>query len=157
MKFISGEYLYAMRLPDATDSLELDGVRYIFTADEGTDFDSDDYEEKYGAGDIFVGNTLALKGFMAPTTFFDPANPQSIPTARFNKECENLLDNVNCLDGVAISVESAGVNYANPEAPVIEKIVLFVGRGMSVYKVPESYDEPIEFIWDSVSKYYNII
>jgi DNA-binding beta-propeller fold protein YncE len=147
-EYISSDYLYAMRLPDAIDNLELDGVTYIFTADEGTDFDFDEFEEKYDAGDIFDGNSLDLKGFTAPTDFFDPTNPQGGPTARFNKECENYNLGKECLDGVELTVGSMAVDYSNPQSPVIDKLVLFGGRGMSVYKVPES--GPIEFVWDSV-------
>jgi hypothetical protein len=35
----------------------------------------------------------------------------------------------------------------------MSKIVLFGGRGMSIFKVPSSYDDPIEFVWDSGSAF----
>ena len=148
-EYVSSEYLYSMRLPDAIDVLEKDGVTYVFTADEGTDFDFDDYEEKYDAGDIFDGGALNLKGFTAPTSFFNPLNPQTSPTARFNNECENYNLGRECLSGVEITVGSMAVDYSNPQAPVMDKLVLFGGRGISAYRVPEV--GPIEFIWDSVS------
>ncbi len=149
-EYISNDNLFAMRLPDTIDTLELDGVTYIFTADEGTDFDFDDYEEKFDAGKIFDGSSIGLKGFTAPPAFFNTSNPESSPTARFNNECKNFGTFSKCLDGVEITVGSQAVDYSNPQNPVIEKLVLFGGRGISVFKVPQSYNDPIEFVWDSV-------
>ena len=148
-EYVSSDVLYAMRLPDAIDNLELDGVTYIFTADEGTDFDFDEYEEKYEAGDIFDGGNILLKGFTAPESFLNAVSPETSPTARFNKQCETFGTFSKCLDGVDITVGSMAVDYSNSSAPSMDKIVLFGGRGMSIYKVPET--GPIEFVWDSVS------
>jgi len=144
--YVSSPDLYSMIMPDAIDILEMDGKTYVFTADEGTDFDFDEYEEKFDAGDIFDGTSLTLSSFSAPESFFSTSSSALGSTAKWNSECED--NGLLCLDGVEITVGSSAVDYSNPQAPVMDKLVLFGGRGISIFEVPDA-DEPIERIWDS--------
>jgi hypothetical protein len=45
------------------------------------------------------------------------------------------------------------VDYeTDPQNPVMDKIVLFGGRGISIFRVPSSFDDSIELVWDSGSQ-----
>ena len=87
------------------------------------------------------------------TDFHDTTNSALGHTKHFNAECE---DNgiAWCADGAEISLGSSAVDYStDPKNPVMDKIVLFGGRGMSIYKVPDDFDSPMEFVWDSGSSF----
>jgi len=72
----------------------------------------------------------------------------------WNSECEG--NGLMCLDGVDITIGCSAVDYYNPQAPKMDEMVLFGGRGMSVFEVPDD-DEPMTRVWDSVSfLIYNI-
>jgi hypothetical protein len=149
--FVTNPALYSNRAPDGIATVDIDGVTYILTADEGDDKSYDDYEEKTDAGDLFNGGTLDQAGFTAPLEFFNPNSTSEGFSAPFNSDCENTAAEW-CAAGLEISLGSSAVDYeTNPEAPVMTKVVAFGGRGISIFKAPASYKEKIEFVWDSVS------
>jgi hypothetical protein len=148
--YATSPVLYTTRASDGIDTVEIDGVAYVVTADEGTDADFGAYEEKIDAGDLFFGTTLTPRNFVAPASFFSTANSPDGASARFNSECEDNGLSPWCADDFSISLASSAVDYSDPSAPVISKIVGFGGRGISIFRIPDSYEEPIEFVWDSV-------
>lgn len=150
-KFITNPFLYSNRKPDVIASAEIDGVNFVFTADEGSDDDYGPYEEKMEVGNLLLGTTLGLRSFSAISeSFFSTVSSTQGATALFNSDCpDNGLESF-CANGLEISIGSDAVNFSNPIAPVLEKIVALGGRGIGIYKVPPSYDDEIEFIWDSV-------
>jgi hypothetical protein len=151
-QFVTSPVLYSNRKPDGIATIEIDGVDYVLTADEGSDADYGPYEEKMDAGDLFNGVTLGQRNFVASPAFFNTTDSAQGQTAPFNSDCE---DNGLpwCADGLEITIGSDAVDYSDPTAPVVEKVVALGGRGISIYKLPGSYDAEIEFIWDSKSDF----
>jgi hypothetical protein len=150
--YATSPVLYTLRASDGIDTVEIDGVAYLVTADEGTDADFGAYEEKIDAGDLLLGTTLTQRNFVAPDSFFSTTNSAEGDSARFNSNCvDNSLP--WCADSFEISLGSSAVDYSDPSAPVISRIVGFGGRGIAIFRIPDSYEEPIEFVWDSVRIY----
>jgi hypothetical protein len=80
--FVTNQALYSNRAPDDIATVDIDGVTYILTTDEGDD-------EKIEAGDLFNGGTLDQAGFTASSEFFDPNSTSEGFSAPFNSDCEN--------------------------------------------------------------------
>jgi hypothetical protein len=149
-KLVTNPCLYLGRTPDGIFSLQYEGVNYVLTADEGSDFDLGDYEEKFDSQDLFLKNgTFAFEGWTFADDFFVPGDPSKGCTANFNADCENL--GLEWCSNFEMSVGSSAVDYSNPASPKFERIVGFGGRGISVFKIPESTSERISLVWDSVS------
>jgi hypothetical protein len=150
--YATSPVLYTTRASDGIDTVEIDGVAYLLTADEGSDADFGAYEEKMDAGDLFSGTTLVPRNFVAPDSFFSTTNSADGASARFNSNCEdNSLP--WCANNFEITLGSSAVDYSDPSAPVISKIVGFGGRGITIFRIPDSYEEPIELVWESVRLY----
>ena len=152
-QFVQNSHLYAVRAPDGMALVTIDGETYVLTADEGDDKDYGDYEEKREAGELFVDTTITERAFKSSDLeFFDASNSANGATKHFNSFCEdNGID--WCADGAEISIGSSAVDYSDPQNPVMSKIVLFGGRGMSIYRVPSDFDAKMEFVWDSGSDF----
>lgn len=148
-QFVTNPALYSLRSPDGFDVVTIDGTTYILTADEGSDFDFGDYEEKTSAGDLFNGNVLGQRNFVASPSLFDTNSSSTGDSAPFNFDCEdNGLD--WCASDIEITLGSAAVDYTNVTSPVVERVVLFGGRGISIFQVPNAIDDEIVPVWDSV-------
>jgi len=132
------EGLYSIRTPDSIAYVSVDGKDYILTANEGDDKEYGDFEEKQKSGDIFDGDTIALKDMTANPSVFDEGEGTS---AMFNSECEGD----NCSKKMRMSVGSSMIDYSDPTKPNIERMVIFGGRGISIYEVSDS----LKLIWDS--------
>jgi hypothetical protein len=152
---ITHPLLYSVPAPDGIASVEIDGVLYVLTANEGSDFDYDEYEEKISAGDLFNGVEFGQQGFVVNETIFSTINSAIGSSINFNADCEtNGLD--WCANGLEITLGSSAVDYSNSSAPIFNRIVAFGGRGISIYKVPlanADATETIELIWDSKSDF----
>lgn len=150
--FVTNPVLYSTRAPDGIAVVEIDETVFILTADEGSDQDYGEYEEKMGAGDLFDGLVLGQRQFVAADGLFNTTNSSIGLTANFNSQCEaNGLE--WCADGLDISLGSSGVNYTNPAQPVVERVVAFGGRGISIFRIPRSFNEGIDRVWDSGSQF----
>lgn len=149
---VTAPCLALARTPDGIATVEVDGVNYVLTADEGSDYGLDEYEEKIDAKDMFTGSTLGLTGFTAPTTVFDPADPMGVGcAANFNSDCDtSTVPGGWCAGDFEMTLGSSAVDYTDPSAPVLNKIIGFGGRGVSIFKVPSSATESISLVWDSV-------
>ena len=150
--FVQSDALYSVRAPDGMALVTIDGVSYVLTADEGDDKEYGQYEEKREAGELFVGAEITERSFTAAVDFFDPTNASVGASRHFNSLCEDS-GIAWCASGAEISVGSSAVDYSDPFNPVMDKIVLFGGRGMSIFKVPSNFDDEIEFVWDSGSDF----
>jgi hypothetical protein len=144
--------LYLVRAPDAIASVEIDGVNYVLTADEGSSYNLRDYAEKREADQVFAGNSSGIPGLTFSSDLFTIGDAASGCQANFNSACDKN-DQPWCQKGFEISIGSSAVDYSNPENPVMDKIVGFGGRGMSIFRVPGSVKDPIEFVWDSGSEF----
>lgn len=139
---VNPDCLYLGRTPDGIASLEYEGTTYVFTADEGSGFDLDDYEEAYDSEDVFLANgTMAFSGFVLS------AEVQQC-RQHFSEDCEE-----DWCSNFEISVGSLAVNYDNTDAPVMDRVVGFGGRGISLFRIPDGVNEEIAFVWDSSSDF----
>merc|ERR1711862_711670 len=118
---------YSAPMPDSIESVVIDGMTYLLTADEGDHKIYGSYVENVEARDLFSGD--AIKG-VSPS--FD---------CNTSGEAKDICDN-----GLQLTVGSSAVNYDDPTAPIIEKIVAFGGRGISIFKAKAAKVKPI---WNS--------
>lgn len=119
---------YSLRLPDSIDVTSVDGVDYIITANEGDDKEYGDYEEKWKAKELF-----------------EAMNATDEVKAQFE-----ALKLAGGDEKSGITAGTAAVDYSNPERPVLQKMVSFGGRGISIFKATSS---GLELIWDSGSAF----
>jgi len=149
-ELVTNDCLYLARAPDGIATVEYGGVNYVLTADEGSDFDLDDYEEKFDSEDLFTANgTFAVAGFTADASFRDPSDKTQGCSAHFSADCDKEI--MGWCSNFELTVGSSAVDYSNPSAPVMDKIVGFGGRGISIFRIPPSTNQKLEWVWDSVS------
>ena len=113
---------------------------------QGDDVEYGDFAERLKAEEVFSGTAL-LQGMTADSTIFDPASPLTGQAKYFNSECEAALE-AGAAD--ALTIGSSMVDYSDPTAPVIKKIVALGGRGISIYKLN---DDGLELVWDSADEF----
>ena len=132
--------LYLARRPDGIDTVEIDGEDYVFTADEGSDFDisngDEEWEEKVDSEDL-ISETGDLS-FAGMTFTGDATCLDNFKTGCTAAWCSNF----------EMTMAAPYVNYADAANPTMDKIVGIGGRGMSIFKVGSS---GIDLVWDSVS------
>lgn len=146
--FVTNPDLYALRGNKGLQAVNVDGVDYLFTADKGDDAGLDQYTEVINGQDLFNGTTLGPKGFQAASSgLFGSSSSSSSP---FNKDCSKLTEQF-CSPEAQFSLGSAGIDYSNPATPVLNKIVIMGGRGISLFKMPPTNEEQMSLVWDSVS------
>ena len=147
-RFVTNPFLYALRGNKGIQAVNVDGVEYLFTADKGDDSGLDVYSEVINGQDLFNGTQLGPKGFQSGNSqLFGSSNAVSNP---FNNVCQKGTEDF-CSKQTQFSLGSAAVDYSNPSAPVLKNMVLMGGRGISLHKIPSSYDALITPVWDSVS------
>lgn len=149
-QLVTSDCLYLGRTPDGIATVEYEGTNYVLTADEGSDFDLDDYEEKADSEDIFLADgTFAFANFTFDPTFFVPGDPAAGCAANFNEACES--NGLNWCSNFELTIGSSAVDYSDPAAPKMNRIVGFGGRGISLFRVPSAVNEGISLVWDTVS------
>lgn len=130
------------RTPDGVATVEVDGVDYLLTADEGSDYDLDAYEEKVAAQVFFSGD---LVGFTTGATLQECS-------ANFAADCDtNTVSGGWCAGELEVTLGTAAVDYSDTSAPVVNKLVGFGGRGLSIFEIPTAAGTRIRNVWDSVS------
>mmetsp|Transcript_5683 Transcript_5683/g.11085 ORF Transcript_5683/g.11085 Transcript_5683/m.11085 type:complete len:706 (+) Transcript_5683:69-2186(+) len=141
------EGLHSVRTPDSITAIIVGDDTYIATANEGDDVEYGDFEEKLKAKDIFVGNTLGMKDVTADPAIFDPDSPMTSQSKYFNKECGDMEGSPDwCATSMRLTIGSSMIDYSDPTAPVIKKLVAIGGRGVSIYKLT---DAGLDLVWDS--------
>uniref|UniRef100_A0A6U2Y7X6 Alkaline phosphatase n=1 Tax=Entomoneis paludosa TaxID=265537 RepID=A0A6U2Y7X6_9STRA len=138
--------LFAMRNPDTISTIRYNDKTYVVTSNEGDYKKYEGFSERYKAKDLFTGSSFALPQMTVPTKIFDPQNIMSGHAALFNEECEGD----KCVDGTRLSVGSVAIDYhSDPTNPIFYRMVLFGGRGWSVYELPENPDNLLKLVFDS--------
>mmetsp|Transcript_98405 Transcript_98405/g.228202 ORF Transcript_98405/g.228202 Transcript_98405/m.228202 type:complete len:697 (+) Transcript_98405:53-2143(+) len=127
--------LKSLRMPDAIAAFEVDGKHYVITANEGDDKSYGDFDEKLKLKDV-IDDDGTVDSDMKDMT----ASTAAVDTATAIHAVE---------DSLRITVGSTAVNYTTATAPVVEHIVAFGGRGLSIYE----YDSGLNMIWDSGSAF----
>jgi len=90
----------------------------------------------------------------ADSAVFDPANIAAGTSRFFNAECDSDINadaTPFCSDSMRFTVGSSMIDYSNPEAPNIQRLVGIGGRGITIFKVSvdASGETVLERIWDS--------
>lgn len=92
-----------------------------------------------------------MKGATADPLIFDPAAPMSGQAKYFNSECGDMDGSPEwCADSMRLTVGSSSIDYSDPTAPVIKKLVAIGGRGISIYKLT---DTGLDLVWDSADEF----
>jgi len=126
--------LYSMKNPDSIAVVNVDGADYILTANEGDDKEYGDYEEKQKAKDFLDKDdgSPKFKGMTASAQVKTDYLAQNQAGANSKRR---------------LTVGSSAINYASADAPVVEKLVMFGGRSISIYKASD-----MSLTWDSGSQ-----
>jgi len=155
-QFVKNDCLYMLKAPDGIASVEYEGVDYILTADEGSDFELDPFEEKRSTNDLFGPNATFLNsGFTFESSFFVPGKSSAGCTANFQADCEQNLEKglVKWCSNLDVTIGSSSIDYSNVAAPKMTKIVGFGGRGIGIYQLSSSPDGPMTQVFDSESQF----
>lgn len=116
--------MFSVRTPDSVTAIYVDGETYIATANEGDDLEYGDFEEKLKAKDIFDGAELGLAGASSDPSIFDPSSPMSGQSKYFNGECGDMEGSPDwCASSMRFTIGSSMVDYSDPAAPMIKKLV----------------------------------
>ncbi|KAL7554118.1 hypothetical protein ACHAWF_017519 [Thalassiosira exigua] len=143
--------LYSVRSPDSIASFAIGEDTYIVTANEGDDLEYGDFEEKLKAKDIFANDAIGMLAVTADPAIFDPSSPMSGHAKYFNSDCGDLDGSPDwCASSMRLTVGSSMIDYSDPSAPVINKIVGIGGRGISIYKLT---DEGLELVFDTSDEF----
>lgn len=124
--------LWSARMPDSIAVVNVDGTDYVVTANEGDDKDYGDFEEKWKASDLLDDSGNPKEGTMT----IDTATKDHYVAQNGNGANKKRR----------ITVGSAGVDYSNPQAPNIHRLVLFGGRGITIYRHDAN---ALTEVWDS--------
>lgn len=148
--FVTNPYLYSTRQFEETTVVSVDGQDYLIGTDRGDDYGLDAFDEMITASDLFNGTQLGLKGFTAISPdLFGSSTAASNP---FNKNCDRSTEQF-CSPTMEFSVRSGAVDYSNPKNPVLQKLLMNGGRGLSAWKIPTSYEETISLAWETGSDF----
>lgn len=128
--------LYSMRNPDSIQVVTVDGETYILTANEGDDKEIGDYEEKWKAKSLLDTTTGAAK-------------PKDMTTDSQAAQDYLAQNNASANSKRRLTVGSSAVDYSNAANPIVKKLVMFGGRGVSIFKASDSGLTPT---WDSGSQ-----
>eukprot|EP00930_Biecheleria_cincta_P102844 TRINITY_DN94678_c0_g1_i1.p1 TRINITY_DN94678_c0_g1~~TRINITY_DN94678_c0_g1_i1.p1 ORF type:complete len:705 (+),score=111.61 TRINITY_DN94678_c0_g1_i1:77-2191(+) len=128
--------MFSMRNPDSIQVVSVDGETYILTANEGDDKEYGDYAEKVKANDLLstTDGSAKMKGMKSSADI----------AAAFLAQQKAGADKK-----LRLSVGSMAVDYSDASTPVINKLVLFGGRSISIFKATSSR---LELTWDSGSQ-----
>ena len=154
--FVTNECLYLSRTPDAIATVEYEGIQYILTADEGSDFDIGPFEEVRNTADLFGANATFLHaGFSFDPSFFVPGDSSAGCTANFQADCEKNLEAglVGWCSDLEVTIGSSSVNYDNAAQPRMDKIVGIGGRGIAIYRLPTNPTGRMTQVFDSGSQF----
>ena len=82
-----------------------------------------------------------------PTSVFDPsASLGGAVTSPFNANCTGS----DCVGNVMISVGSSAIDYQlDPTNPTFQRMVVFGGRGFTIYELPDDPDALLKLVYDS--------
>jgi len=124
----------SLRSADAIHVVNVDGVDYVLTANEGDDKEYGDYEEKWKAKDLLnADGTVGMSGATVDSDVLAAFIAQNDAGAHAKRR---------------LTVGSAAVDYSDPSGPVLKALVGFGGRSLSIYRPGDS---GLQLVWDSGS------
>ena len=83
-----------------------------------------------------------------PPHMFDPTDSTRSDSSVFNSAC--ALGDEICLKDVKLSVGSTAIDYeSDPSNPIFNRMVLFGGRGWSIYELPDDPEDLLKLVFDS--------
>jgi hypothetical protein len=151
---VKNDCLYLAKNPDAIATVLYDGVDYILTADEGSDFGFGDFEEKRDSTELFgAGATFLYSNFTFDESFFVPGDSTAGCTANFQADCEANMEAglVDWCSDMEITIGSSAVDFSTAGAPMMSKIIGFGGRGIGIYKLASEPTDRMVQVFDSAS------
>ena len=100
---------------------------------------------------IYVqGPNFKLQNVFVPQFIFDANNTSAGHSALFNSECQDPAGQNLCLKEVELSVGSNAIDFeSDPQNPIFYRMVLFGGRGWSIYELPENPNNQLKLVFDS--------
>lgn len=155
-KLVTNDCLHLGKTPDGITTVQYEGVDYVLTADEGSDFDIGPFEEKRDTEDLFGSNATFLhSGFTFDPSFFVPGDSTKGCTANFQADCEANLEAglVDWCSNLEVTIGSSAVDYSVATAPKMSKIVGFGGRGIGIYRLASNPEDGITQVFDSESQF----
>ena len=105
------------------------------------------------------GSELALKKMITPKFLFDANANRTFgdftDSAVFNSECiGTIMNDAECIEKIEISVGSNSIDYeSDPANPIFYRMVLFGGRGWSIFELPEDPDDLLKLVFDSADAF----
>mmetsp|Transcript_35215 Transcript_35215/g.85341 ORF Transcript_35215/g.85341 Transcript_35215/m.85341 type:complete len:726 (-) Transcript_35215:121-2298(-) len=144
--------LFAMRNPDQIASLKYNDKNYVITANEDGGKEYGDWEEAIKSNDLFQGPNFKLQNVIVPKFIFDENNTSAGHSALFNDDCQDTTADEEelCLRKVEFSVGSNSIDFeSDPKNPIFYRMVLFGGRGWSIYELPENPRNQLKLVFDS--------
>ena len=153
-KLVKNDCLYLAKNPDAIATVLYDGVDYILTADEGSDFGFGDFEEMRDSTELFgAGATFLYSNFTFDESFFVPGDSTAGCTANFQADCEANMEAglVDWCSDMEITIGSSAVDFSTAGAPMMSKIIGFGGRGIGIYKLASEPTDRMVQVFDSAS------
>jgi hypothetical protein len=126
----------SLRMPDSIQAVDVDGVTYVLTANEGDDKEYGDFEEKQKLKDVVNSDGSPSSDF---STMNITASAQAAATAIRSASSK-----------MRITVGSSAIDYSIPASPVIQHVVAMGGRGISIFRDTGS---GLELTWDSGSDF----
>lgn len=138
--------LFLARRPDGIATFELDGVDYVITADEGSDFDIGNDDNEWS--EVVDSEELFL---MDGTFPFSGMSFNGDPTCleNFRQGCVSGTVEGGWCSNFEVLISPGVVDYSSG-FPIMNKVVGIGGRGMSIFSVG---DNGISFVWDSASDF----
>jgi len=88
---------------------------------------------------------------VVPKFIFDENNTSAGHSALFNDDCKDTPAGEQlCLRKVDLSVGSNSIDFeSDPKNPIFYRMVLFGGRGWSIYELPENPRNQLKLVFDS--------
>lgn len=94
-----------------------------------------------------------LDNVFVPKQIFDANNTSEGHAAFFNSDCKNHVPGDQkhlCLKEVELSVGSNSIDFeSDPKNPIFYRMVLFGGRGWSIYELPRNPKNQLKLVFDS--------
>lgn len=154
-KLIKNDCLYLTKNPDAISTVLYDGVNYILTANEGSDFEFDDFEDKCDSTELFGEGATFLYNNFIDESFFVPGDSTAGCSANFQADCEANLEAglVDWCSDIKITIWSSAVDFSVAHVPMMSKIIGFGGRGIGIYKLGSDPTERMIQVLDSALQF----
>lgn len=131
--------LFALRNPDSIRTLRYNGKSYLLTANEGAYKKFGEYNDRVDAMDLFVNSSFGLPNIHVPTSLLEDS-------LLFNAGCEGP----KCVGGVRLSLGSSAIDYElKPSNPTFMRMVMFGGRGWTIFELPDNPEKLLKLVFDS--------